>query len=75
MVIVDAEKFVVCPEHGEAKGEQVRAVLSKLSDEDLRILNDSLPYVLYSGLSVVAGARCLHRMAVAKAQTIWPLTV
>jgi hypothetical protein len=64
----------VCPQHSDATEEQIREVLSRLSDGDLSILNDAPPHTLYSELSAVAGARLLHRMAVAQARVHRPLT-
>jgi hypothetical protein len=57
----------VCPVHGESRPEQVEAVLSKLSEEDLRILCDSTPLSVITALSTVSATRCLGKIHLLKA--------
>ena len=52
----------VCPVHGQSSIEQAQQVLSRLSDDDLRVLTDTAPHHLAAALSTVAGTRCLVRI-------------
>ncbi|MBI2068765.1 MAG: hypothetical protein HYT67_01530 [Candidatus Yanofskybacteria bacterium] len=61
----------VCPVHGQSSIEQAQQVLSKLSDEDLRILTDTEPHLLAAALSTVAGTRCLVMLRDLKANSLF----
>ena len=49
----------VCPVHGQSSIEQAQQVLSRLSDDDLRVLTDIEPQNLAAALAIVSGTRCL----------------
>ena len=49
----------VCPVHGQSSIEQAQQVLSRLSDDDLRVLTDTEPQNLAAALAIVSGTRCL----------------
>ena len=61
----------VCPVHGESTVDQAQQVLSRLSDDDLRILTDTEPHLLAAALSIVAGTRCLVRIREFKADNLF----
>ena len=52
----------VCPVHGQSSIEQAQQVLSRLSDDDLRVLTDTEPQNLAAALAIVSGTRCLVRI-------------
>lgn len=60
-----------CPVHGQSSIEQAQQVLSRLSDEDLRVLTDTEPHNLAAALANVAGTRCLVRIREFKAGTLF----